>query len=119
MKETQKTNEVSYEEWKKLDIRVAKVKQIEKHPNADKLYILKVDVGENGEKNLQIVTGLVDYYKQDQLKGKNIVVITNLQPATFRGVKSEAMLLATVDKDSNEIVILVPEKDIKVGAKVE
>ncbi len=109
---------VSFNEWKKLDIRIGKITAVENHPNADKLVILKVDFGD-GEK--QLVAGVKGFYKNEQLKGKKIVVLTNLEPATIRGVKSEGMLLAAVEKEDGikKVVLLQPEKDVAEGTKIE
>ncbi|MCF6335262.1 MAG: methionine--tRNA ligase, partial [Spirochaetales bacterium] len=74
------------------DLRVAKITAIERHPEADKLYIETLDVGEEDPR--QIVSGLVPYYKEEELLGKNIILVYNLKPAKLRGVKSQGMLLA-------------------------
>jgi len=105
---------IKFSDWKKLDIRVAKIKEVKDHPKADKLYILKVDIGV-GEIN--IVVGIKSNYTKDELVGKKIIVFTNLEHAKLRGVESEGMLLAATN--NNEVVLLIPEKDIEVGAKVE
>ncbi|MFW9988122.1 MAG: methionine--tRNA ligase [Candidatus Odinarchaeota archaeon] len=105
---------VSYEEFKKLDIRVALVENIEKVPKADKLYKLSIDLG---DEKRTVVAGLAKYYKPDDLKGKKIIVLTNLEPRKLRGIQSEGMLLAAVDGDN--VSILVPDKDLSPGARIE
>ena len=105
---------VSFEEFKKLDIRIAKVLEIKEHPNADKLFILKIDTG---EKQKQIVAGIRNLYKKEDLLGKQIVVIDNLEPVTIRGVSSEGMLLAAQGDDT--ISVLIPDRSIKTGTKVK
>lgn len=105
---------VSFDEWKKLDLKVGQIKEVKQHPNADKLIVLKVDIG---EKEIQLVAGIKQYYKVEELKDKKIVVITNLDSANLRGEKSEGMLLAAVDKD--KVVLVCPEKDIGAGAKIQ
>ena len=105
-----------FEDWKKLDIRIGRIKSIKDHPNADKQYIIMVDLGK-GEHDLQIVSGLVGYYDKDELQGKKIVVIRNLEPRVIRGVESQGMLLAAVFK--NKISLLQSDKDIETGSKVE
>ncbi len=105
---------VSYEEFKKLDIRVALIENIEKVPKADKLYKLSIDLG-NEKRTL--VAGLAEYYKPDDLKGKKIIVLTNLEPRKLKGILSEGMLLAAVDGDN--VSILVPDKDLPLGARIE
>lgn len=110
-------NHVPFEEFEKLDIRVAKIVKIEPHPSADRLYILLVDLGP-GENQRQIVAGIRKYYKMEELLGRKIVMITNLQPALIRGIESNGMLLAAVDKDNDNVCLLAPERDMKEGTKV-
>ena len=105
---------VSFEEFKKLDIRIAKILEVKEHPNADKLFILKIDTG---EKQKQIVAGIRNFYKKQDLLGKQIVVIDNLEPVTIRGESSEGMLLAAQGDDS--ISVLIPDRSIRTGAKVK
>ncbi len=104
---------VSFEEWQKLKLKVGTVIEAEKHPNADKLYVLQVDIG---DKTIQIVSGLKDYYELEDLKGKQIVVFTNLKPTKFRGIESNGMLLAAEHED--KVVLLEPDKKIQEGAEV-
>ncbi len=104
---------IEFEDWKKLDIRIGEIKEVKNHPNADKLYILKVDVGEE----IQIVAGIKNGYEEKDLIGKKIVVITNLKPVKLRGVESQGMLLAAVEEE--KIVLLIPEKDISNGTRIE
>jgi len=109
-------DKISYEYFKKLDLRVGKILEAVKVVDSDKLYRLKVDIGE--KESIQIVTGLVDYYKEDELIGKKIVVVVNLEPAKFRGEMSNGMLLCAVDETEGKCVLLCPEKDIKPGCLV-
>jgi methionine--tRNA ligase beta chain len=104
---------VSFDDFKKLDIRIGEVLSVEHVPNADKLYVLQVDLG---GKQVQLVAGLRQLYKEDELKGKKIVVVTNLDPATIRGVKSEGMLLAAVD--GSDVSLLTADRPIRVGSGV-
>lgn len=104
---------VSFEDFKKMDIRVAQIKEVNDHPNADKLYVIDIDTGSEVKK---IVAGIKKAYKADELIGKKIIVVTNLEPVTIRGVESTAMLLAA--HDENTLCILVPEKEIKIGSKI-
>ncbi|MFX1235288.1 MAG: methionine--tRNA ligase [Promethearchaeota archaeon] len=105
---------ISYDYFKKLDIRVAKIESIEKVPKADKLYKLGIDIG-NEKRTL--VAGLAEHYKIDELINKKIIVLTNLEPRKLRGIQSEGMLLAAVDNE--KVSILIPDKEIEIGAKVE
>jgi methionyl-tRNA synthetase len=104
---------VTFAEFKKMDLRVGKVVSVEMHPNAEKLYVMKIDTG--GEVK-QSVTSLKDYYTPEQLSGKTVVVVANLEPAKLRGVDSEVMILAA--QHNNEIVIIVPEREMPAGSKV-
>lgn len=104
---------ITYDDFKKVELKVAEIKAVEPHPNADKLMILRVDIG--GEER-QLVAGLKQWYTPEQLVGKKIVVVANLQPATLRGVQSNGMLLAA--QSGNDVVILTTEKDIPAGSKV-
>ena len=106
---------IPFKEWEKMQIRVGKVKKAEKHPDADKLYVLLVDMGK-GENPRQIVSGLKDDYKLKDLVGKKIVVFTNLQPTKIRGIESNGMLLAAEFK--KKVSLLQPDQDIETGAKI-
>lgn len=88
-----------------VDLRVAKITGVERHPEADKLYVETIDVG--GEER-QIVSGLVPYYTEDELLGRNVILVYNLKPAKLRGVKSQGMLLAA-EKDKKVEVLFVDE----------
>ena len=104
---------VKFDDFKKLSIKIAKVLKVEDHPNADKLYILTITTGDTEKK---IVAGIKQYYKPDELTGKSIVLVDNLEPANIRGVTSEGMLLAA--HDGQTLSILVPEKEVKVGSVI-
>ncbi len=108
-------NKISYNDFAKLDLRVGKIIKVEEHPNADKLYILEVDLGNKDKRT--IVAGLRLKYKKEELIGKKAVFVANLEPAIIRGVESNGMLLAAGD-DHENIIILAPEKDIKEGSKI-
>jgi methionine--tRNA ligase beta chain len=104
---------VSLEEFKKLDIRIARILEVKDHPNADKLLVLKID---NGQAEKQIVAGIKNFYKKEDLLGKQIVVVDNLEPVTLRGESSQGMLLAA--QDENTISVLIPDKAVKQGSPV-
>ena len=104
---------VKFEEFKKMDIRIAKITAIEDHPNADKLYIVTVETGSGTKK---LVAGVKQYYTKEELKDKEVVIINNLEPAIIRGIQSEGMILAT--KDNEKLALLMPEKNVKVGSPV-
>lgn len=105
--------EVEFKDWEDLDLRIAKILEVEDHPNADKLYVLKVKIG---EEERTIVAGIKSNYSKEDLIGKKIIVFKNLKPVVLRGVKSEGMLLAASDGD--KVVILTPDKEIKSGARI-
>ena len=108
---------VDFSEWQKLDLRVGKILSVEDHPNADKLYVLEVDLGKLGKRKL--VAGLKQHYKPKDLKGKLCVVFSNLEPAVLRGIKSEGMVLAAVSEDKVNVKIIQPAKDIELGSKIQ
>lgn len=101
-----------------LDLRVAEIKEVKDHPDADKLYVLKVDCGEKR----QIVAGLKEYYSKDELNGRKIVIVKNLKPAKLRGIESQGMLLAgqSFRKGPNpkNVVGLLSPKKSKIGDSV-
>ena len=105
---------VSYEDFKKLDIRIAVIDNVEKVPKADKLYKLSISLG---EEKRTLVAGLAEQYKIEELKGKSIAILANLEPRKLRGILSEGMLLAAVD--GKKVSILTPDRDIPAGAKIE
>jgi methionyl-tRNA synthetase len=105
--------QISFEEWKKVDLRIAKIIDVKDHPNADKLYVIKVSLG-NEERT--IVAGIKPWYKKEELIGKKIVIVANLQPKNLRGIESRGMLLAA--ENGNNVVLLTVDKDIKEGSKV-
>jgi len=105
---------VTFEEFKKLEIVSARIENAREHPNADKLLILEVDTG--GVKK-EIVAGIKDFYAKEDLIGKDIVMVNNIEPATIRGVRSNGMLLAV--QDEGRITIIVPEKPAKPGSKIK
>jgi methionyl-tRNA synthetase len=100
--------------FEKLDLRVAKVKTANDHPDADKLLVLTVDIG--GEIR-QLCAGLKKHYPVAEFVGKKIIVVCNLQPAKLRGVMSEGMLLAA--SEGEVVSLLQPPQDAKVGDRVD
>lgn len=107
---------ISIEDFLKIDLRVAEVKHAEPHPNADKLLVLKVDAGD-GVEGRQIVAGIKNNYKPEDLIGKRVVIVNNLSPAILRGVESQGMLLAA--KDGDQVVIVTTEKNVKPGSQIQ
>ena len=109
----EKMDEITYDDFKKLDIRIGLVENVEKVPKADKLLKLTVDIG---TEKRTLVAGLAEYYKAEDLIGKKIVVLVNLQPRKLRGVLSQGMLLAA--EDGKVVSFLTPEKDVTPGSKI-
>ena len=95
-------------------MKVAKVLEAKLHPNADRLLVLKVDTGEAQK---EIVAGIARHYSPEELVGKRVVIVDNLEPATIRGVISNGMLLAA--QDGETLSLVVPERPVTPGAKVQ
>ena len=106
---------ISFSDWEKIDIRVGTILEVSPHPDADKLYILKIDEGK--EEPRQLVAGLRENYSEDELKGKKIIFLANLEPKELRGELSQGMILAAVDGE--QISLLTVDKDIPNNAKIQ
>ena len=106
---------VDFKDWQKLDLRVAKIIKVENIEGADKLYKLEIDLGL--EKRI-LVAGLKPYYTQEELEDKIIIVFTNLEPRTIKGIESKGMVLAAVNKDESKIRLLQPDADVEIGSRV-
>ena len=105
---------ISIEDFKKLELKVAQIKEVNEHPNADKLYVITLDLG---DKIKQVVAGIRGSYKKEDLIGKQVVVVDNLEPAMLRGVESQGMLLAASDEQG--VCIISPERKVKLGSIVK
>ena len=105
-----------FKDFRKLDIRVAQITQIDDHPDAEKLYLMKVDVGEER----QIVAGLKAYYSKEEMLGRKVLCLANLKPAKLRGQRSEGMLLAADDEEmgGSTVLLLKPSADVPNGTKM-
>ncbi len=106
---------INLEDFKKLDIRVALIEQAEKVEGSDKLLRLSVDDGE-GER--QILSGIAQYYSPEDLIGRRVVIMANLEPREIMGLESKGMLLAADDEEMGP-VLLMPEKDVRAGSSVK
>jgi len=104
---------VNFNEFQKIDLRIAKIIEAEKVEGADKLLKLKVDLG---EEKRQLVAGIANFYQPEDLIGKEIVVVTNLEPKTLMGIESQGMLLAADVK--GQPVLLKPDKEVSPGTKI-
>jgi methionyl-tRNA synthetase len=100
-------------DFQQLDLRVATVISAELHPNADRLLVLRVELGGNER---QIVAGIRASYEPTSLVGKQIVVVANLEPAKLRGIESQGMLLAAHDGD--RVVLVTADSAVSAGSKV-
>ena len=103
------------QDFMNLEFVVGQIKEVEEHPDADRLYVLKVDIGE--EEPRQLVAGIKKSYLKEDLVGKKVIVIKNLEPAIIRGKESNGMVLAA--SGENGPVVLSPEKDVAVGSVVK
>ncbi len=108
---------ISYDDFVKLDLRVATIVEAENHPNADKLICLKIDLG--GQQR-QIIAGIRGHYELSELVGKQIVVVANLAPRKMRGLESQGMLLAahSEDETGSSLILMGPEKPTRAGSEV-
>lgn len=104
---------ITIDEFRNIELKVATVKAAEPHPNADKLMVLHIDLGSELR---QILAGIRKDYTPEELVGRQIVVVTNLETAKLRGMESQGMLLAA--SDEGRVVILMPEKHVQPGSKV-
>ena len=107
--------DVSFEEFTRMDIRTATILEAEKVPRTTKLIKLKVDTGVDVR---TIVSGIAEHFTAEELPGKSISVIVNLAPRTIKGIESKGMVLLAED-DSGKLVFVVPEKEIKNGSTVK
>ncbi|NIM89377.1 MAG: methionine--tRNA ligase [Candidatus Aminicenantes bacterium] len=106
--------EISFDEFKRMDLRVGEIVQAERVPGTDKLLKLEVDIG---EEKRTMVAGVADVYSPEELTGKKLVVIVNLKPAVIRGIESQGMLLAA--ETEGKAIIPFFESDAPTGAKVK
>lgn len=106
-------DKIPIDHFAQVELRVAKVLEARPHPNADRLMLLQVDVGDEQK---QIVAGIREHYQPEQLVGRLIVVVNNLEPAMLRGEESNGMLLAASSGD--KVVLLRPDEDLPPGSKV-
>ncbi|MHA1892887.1 MAG: methionine--tRNA ligase subunit beta [Candidatus Helarchaeota archaeon] len=104
---------IVYDDFKKLDIRTAKIIQVEKVKNTDRLLKLQIKIGEDER---QIISGIGDYYTPEELLNRTIIVLTNLEPRKIRGEISNGMLLAA-DVDGKP-VLLQPDSEVPSGVVV-
>lgn len=105
----------NYEDFKKLEFKVGRIKEVNDHPNADRLYVIIVDMG---DKQKQVVAGIKSFYaNKEDLIGRQVVIVDNLDPAMLRGVESQGMILAASDDEGMSIVTL--DRQRKLGSIVK
>lgn len=111
----QPTNTISIDDFSRVQLRVARVIEAREHPNADKLLVLKVDLG---TEQRQICAGIRAYYRPEELVGRQIVVVANLAPRMMRGEESNGMLLAASNADRSRVVLIGPWSEVEPGSGV-
>lgn len=107
-------DEITIEDFDKIDLRVAKVQSVQKVKNADKLLKLELELGDEMR---TVVSGIAEYYRPEDLVGKNLVLVANLKPVKLRGILSQGMILAASDDEDNLVLVTV-DNDIKSGSRV-
>ena len=105
---------ITIEQFRGLELRVGTVTQAEPHPNADRLLVLRVDLG---TEERQVVAGIRAHYDPAALVGRQVVVVANLEPAKLRGVESQGMVLAA--SDGERVVLVCPDDAVAAGAVVK
>jgi methionyl-tRNA synthetase len=106
---------IPYEDFAKLDLRVGTVMSAEYVPDTDRLLRLLVDLNE--EESRQIVSGIAEYFSPEDIVGKQIVIVANLESRTIRGVESHGMILA-VRYGDDELTLLQPGEEVAAGSAV-
>ncbi len=109
------SNTINFEDFTKVDLRVGKVIEAYDHPNADKLLVLKVDLG---SEQRQICAGVKGLYTPEELLGRNLIIVANLAPRMMRGIESQGMMLAAGSEDRSRFVTLTTSEDIEPGSIV-
>ena len=112
-KKKESKEEITIDDFAKVELKVGTIVQCEKHPKADRLLVEQVDMGDEIR---QIVSGIAGTYKPEELIGKQVVVVTNLKPVKLRGVDSNGMILCAADKEGLSVVS--PEKEMPNGTEV-
>ena len=106
---------ISFDDFVKIKLRVGKVVEAAEHPNADRLLVLQVDLG---DERRQLCAGIKGYYEPENLVGADIVVVTNLAPRMMRGVESQGMLLAATVPDMSGCTLLTIREPIPPGTPI-
>lgn len=102
------------DDFRKLELRIARIKEVNDHPAADKLLVLTLDLG---DRQKQVVAGIKSFYTKEELLGRQVVLIDNLDPVILRGVESQGMILA--GSDESMLAVISPDKNLKPGSIVK
>ncbi len=105
---------ITFDDFLKIELRVAQIRECEDIPGADKLYKLTIDMGEERT----IVAGIKTHYTKEELVGKKIAIVANLEPRKLRGITSHGMLLAASAEDKSSVVLLTVDKEIPNGSRI-
>jgi len=108
-------NIIEFDDFEKIDLRVAKIEKVEDIEGEDKLYKLEVNLGDEVR---TICAGIKEFYSHEELKDKRIIVLTNLESRKLRGIESQGMLLAASNKDHTKVSLISPDQDIEIGSVV-
>ncbi|MCH8022793.1 MAG: methionine--tRNA ligase subunit beta [Thaumarchaeota archaeon] len=112
-KQEKTVEDISIDDFRKLDLRVAKIKSVSRVPNTDKLMKLEIDDGDNVR---FIVSGIAEHYEEQDLVGNSIILLANLKPAKIRGEVSYGMLLAA--EEGGDLALLKTDKEMKPGSRI-
>ncbi|MEN6617635.1 MAG: methionine--tRNA ligase subunit beta [Syntrophorhabdus sp.] len=107
---------ITFDDFIKIDLRVAEIKACDDIEGADKLYKLTIDIGEAEPRT--IAAGIKQYYAKEELVGKKIAVVANLEPRKLRGIVSHGMLLAASNEDKSSVVLVTLDREIPNGSKI-
>ncbi len=105
---------ITIEQFRSIELKIGTIRAAEPHPNADRLLVLRVDLG--GGEERQLVAGIRAHYEPAALVGRQVVVVANLEPAKLRGVESQGMVLAA--SEGERVVLLRPDDAVAPGAVV-
>ena len=108
------SGEVTFDEFKKIDVRVGTITQVERVPRTERLYRILVDLGASGVR--QTLSSLVGYYEPNELVGRRIIFLYNLKPTKFSGEVSQGMLLAAEEVD--KLALLTTDREMPNGARI-
>jgi methionyl-tRNA synthetase len=105
----------NFDDWEKINLVVGEIENVEDIPGADKLYKLLINIG---DENRTVCAGIKKFYSREELKGKKIILFKNLAPRKLKGIESQGMVLAAVNKDESKVVLISPSDDIENGSIV-